>query len=158
VSYVYTLAASNEEDSELNEKLIRRYGVPKSRTLTSSVFMSPIGQEHYELFDSLTGAFHDSVQQAQGLREEGKKEEKALNWCTRCVITSIKKCKCLFLARIRYQAILEKADDCFRNLLFDTSRVLADSSVCSLSIMTHARCKRIHGRVLIPVLFCFVTS
>lgn len=123
VSYVYTLAASNEEDSELNEKLIRRYGVPKSRTLTSSVFTSPIGQEHYELFEPLTGTFHDSVQQAQGLREEGKKEEKALNWCTRCVITSIK-CKCLFLARIRHQAILEKADDCFRNL----SLTLAESS------------------------------
>lgn len=91
VSYVYTLAASNEEDSELNEKLIRRYGVPKSRTLTSSVFMSPFDQEHYELFEPLTGTFHDSVQQAQGLREEGKKEEKALNWCTRYVITSIKK-------------------------------------------------------------------
>lgn len=110
---LYTLAASNKEDSELNEKLIRRYGVPKSRTLTSSVFMSPIGQEHYELFEPQTGAFHDSVQQAQGLREEGKKEEKALNWCTRYVITSIKKCKCLFLARIRHQEILEKAYDCF---------------------------------------------
>ena len=85
------LAASNKEDSELNEKLIRRYGVPKSRTLTSSVFMSPIGQEHYELFEPLTGAFHDSVQQAQGLRVEGKEnEEEASTWCTRCVITSIK--------------------------------------------------------------------
>ena len=94
MSYVYILASGNKEDSELNEKLIRRYGVPKSRTLTSSVFMSPIGQEHYELFEPLTGAFHDSVQQAHGLREEGKKkeeeeeeeeEEEASTWCTRCV-------------------------------------------------------------------------
>lgn len=89
MSYVYILASSNIEDSDLNEKLIRRYGVPKSRTLTSSVFMSPIGQEHYELFEPLTGAFHDSVQQAQGLREEGKEEEEASMWHTRCVITSI---------------------------------------------------------------------
>ena len=90
VSYVYILASGNIEDSELNEKLIRRYGVPKSRTLTSSVFMSPIGQEHYELFEPLTGVFHESVQQAHGLREEGKKEEEeveeeASTWCTRCV-------------------------------------------------------------------------
>ena len=85
MSYVYILASSNKEDSELNEKLIRRYGVPKSRTLTSSVFMSPIGQEHYELFEPLTGAFHDSVQQTHGLRGEGKKEEEAATWCTRCV-------------------------------------------------------------------------
>ena len=86
LSYVYILASSDKEDSELNEKLIRRYGVPKSRTLTSSVFMSPIGQEHYELFEPLTGTFHDTVQQAHGLREEGKeKEEEASTWCTRCV-------------------------------------------------------------------------
>ena len=89
MSYVYILASGNIEDSELNEKLIRRYGVPKSRTLTSSVFMSPIGQEHYELFEPLTGAFHEAVQQAHGLREEGKKkkeeEEEASTWCTRCV-------------------------------------------------------------------------
>ena len=85
--YFYILASSNKEDSELNEKLIRRYGVPKSRTLTSSVFMSPIGQEHYELFEPVTCAFHDSVQQAHGLREEGnkEKEEEAFTWCTRCV-------------------------------------------------------------------------
>jgi len=80
-------AASNKEDAELNEKLIRRYGVPKSRTLTSSAFMSPIGQEHYELFEPLTGAFHDSIQQAHGLREKGKeKEEEASLWCTRHVL------------------------------------------------------------------------
>ena len=101
MSYVYILASSNKEDSELNEKLIRRYGVPKSRTLTSSIFMSPIGQEHYELFEPLTGAFHDSVQQVHGVREEDKKkEEDAATWCTRCVVTGIKKIKCVFLARI----------------------------------------------------------
>lgn len=87
MSYVYILAASNKEDAELNEKLIRRYGVPKSRTLTSSAFMSPIGQEHYELFEPLTGAFHDSIQQAHGLRVKGKeKEEEASLWCTRHVL------------------------------------------------------------------------
>ena len=94
------VASSNKEDSELNDKLIRRYGVPKSRTLTSSVFMSPIGQEHYELFEPLTGTFQDSIQQAHRLREEGKeeKEEQKSTWCTRCVLSLAS--KSVFLARI----------------------------------------------------------
>lgn len=49
------------------------------------MFMSPIGQEHYELFEPLTGAFHDLVQQAHGLRDDGKEEDDASTWCTRCV-------------------------------------------------------------------------
>ena len=111
--HVYILASS-VEDSELNEKLIRRYGVPKSRTLTSSVFMSPIGQEHYELFEPLTGAFHDAVQQAQELEEEGKEEE-ASTWCTRCGLSLAS--KCVFQARNSHQTILETAGVCFEILL-----------------------------------------
>ena len=57
------------EDSDLNNRLIRRYGIPKSRTLTSSVFTSPIGSEHYTLFEPLSGDPHQVVQQAFGLRE-----------------------------------------------------------------------------------------
>ncbi|KAJ7372648.1 hypothetical protein OS493_017920 [Desmophyllum pertusum] len=65
-------ASSNTEDSDLSDQLIRRYGIPKSRTLTSSVFASPIGQEHYEMFEPLASTFHDSVQQAHGLKQEDK--------------------------------------------------------------------------------------
>ena len=57
------------EDSDLNNKLIRRYGIPKSRTLTSSVFTSPIGSAHYTLFEPLSGDPHQVVQQTFGLRE-----------------------------------------------------------------------------------------
>ncbi|KAJ7370710.1 hypothetical protein OS493_030462, partial [Desmophyllum pertusum] len=74
----------NTEDSDLSNKLIRRYGIPKSRTLTSSVFVFPIGHEHYEMFEPLTSAFHDSVQQAHGLSQEGKEDDPS-TWCTRCV-------------------------------------------------------------------------
>ena len=129
-SFSLILAASNKEESELNEKLIRRYGVPKSRTLTSSVFMAPIGQEHYELFEPLTGTFHDSVQQALGLREEGEKEkEEASHWCTRCVLFLAS--KCVFLARISHHTILETAGVCLKSF-FENSGVHAVISVWSV--------------------------
>ena len=57
------------EDSDLNKKLIRRYGIPKSQTVTSSVFTSPIGSEHYTLFEPLSGDPHQVAEQAFGLGE-----------------------------------------------------------------------------------------
>ena len=78
----------NSEETEQNDKLIRRYGVPKSRLLTSSVFMSPIGQEHYRLFQPLTGSFHDSVQQAHGLKES--RADCVSDWCTRFVLEVVR--------------------------------------------------------------------
>ena len=74
----------NSEETEQYNKLIRRYGVPKSRPLTSSVFMSPISQEHYRLFQPLTGSFHDSVQQAHGLKES--RVDCGSDWHTRFVL------------------------------------------------------------------------
>ena len=77
---LFHLVGSSTEDSDLNSKMIHRYGIPKSRTLSSSAFMSPIGPEHYRLFEPLAGDFHNIVQQAQGLREE---DEDGVTWCTR---------------------------------------------------------------------------
>ena len=74
-----SLGSSNTKDSDLVDKLVRRYGIPKSRTLTSSAFMSPIGPEHYELFEPLTGVSHNTVKQVHGLREE----DGVAAWCTR---------------------------------------------------------------------------
>lgn len=86
----YIVVSTKAEDPDLNNKLIRRYGVPKSRIMTSSMFMSPIGQEHYELFEPLTDAFHDLLQQAHGFREEDKKEDDS-TWCTRLVSLLVSK-------------------------------------------------------------------
>ena len=76
----HLVGSSNAEDSDLNSKMIHRYGIPKSRTLSSSAFTFPIGPEHYRLLEPLTGDFHNIVQQAQGLREE---DEDVGTWCTR---------------------------------------------------------------------------
>ena len=70
------------EDSDLNNKLIRRYGIPKSRTLTSSVFTSPIGSEHYTLFEPLSGDPHQVVQPAFGLGEYDETQTNS-EWLTR---------------------------------------------------------------------------
>ena len=46
--------------------------------------MSPISQEHYRLFQPLTGSFHDSVQQAHGLKES--RVDCGSDWHTRFVL------------------------------------------------------------------------
>ncbi|XP_022782024.1 cytosolic endo-beta-N-acetylglucosaminidase-like [Stylophora pistillata] len=89
----------NSEETEQNDKLIRRYGVPKSRLLTSSVFMSPIGQEHYRLFQPLTGSFHDSVQQAHGLNES--RADCVSDWCTRYYLIAEKELVGLKVQEVR---------------------------------------------------------
>ena len=46
--------------------------------------MSPISQEHYRLFQPLTGSSHDSVQQAHGLKES--RVDCGSDWHTRFVL------------------------------------------------------------------------
>lgn len=70
---------TDPENSELNEKLVRRYGIPKSRTSTSSAFTSPIGLDRYRMFEPLTGDSHNTVQQAHGMTVD----EDVETWCTR---------------------------------------------------------------------------
>ena len=48
--------------------------------------MSPIGPEHYELFEPLTGVHHNTVQQAHELKEE---DEDGATWCTRYVFITV---------------------------------------------------------------------
>ena len=70
------------EDSDLNNRLIRRYGIPKSRTLTSSVFTASIGSEHYTLFEPHSGDPHQVAQQAFGSREYDETQTSS-EWLTR---------------------------------------------------------------------------
>ena len=84
---VFFVDYSTSVESDFNKKLIHLYGIPHSGKVTSSVFISPIGEEHYELFAPLTGIYHDFVQQAHARDSEVNDT----TWCTRCV-TGVKLC------------------------------------------------------------------
>ena len=69
---------TEDGQSQLNQRLVQRYGVRKSAVLRSSVFTSPIGGEHYEAYAPLSGDDHVTVSQA--FMGEDKPNE---SWCTR---------------------------------------------------------------------------
>ena len=68
---------NNAEDSRLNNMFKKKYGASPSRVLTTSVFVSPVGKEHFEAYAPLTKDNHNFIQKAFGSDGVGE------TWCTR---------------------------------------------------------------------------
>ena len=72
-----------DEDSLLNKRTKERYGICKSRMITSSPFSAPIGEEHYQAYAPLSSSDCDHVRRVFGVDES--REAGVPRWSTRYV-------------------------------------------------------------------------